>query len=272
MNDRWFAIGAFTGTPSERYADSTFDRTAPDRQRLFETDVFYAAPGDPALADLPGHLLILDEPLPDAALAALLEPFPGRDLLSRTGHDIVNLFAPLADYQYLSAQTIARRIERGSRLGQQFNLMGHLLQRDLPTADPLNIDEFLYQFTLLATQAGRTPAVEKRGDGSFTLLSERLATGLIREIIANWRLHGTGNERVIVDTAARTVTFSNDTAYRFPFKRHKAVLRRPYQKFGNTDGNGLGLFLIALIAHTGGFSWDIALNGSSFWLSLSFGA
>ncbi|HOW52329.1 MAG TPA: hypothetical protein PLV42_09840 [bacterium] len=272
MNDRWFAIGAFADSPLERHADILFDRAAIDRQRILETDVFYLSVEDDALCDLPSHLLILHEPLAADRIAALLEPFPGRDLLSRTGHDIVNLFAPLADYQYLSAQTITRRIERGSRFGQQFNLMGHLLQHDIPPTEPMTVDEFLYHFSLLAAQAKFSPPIERRGAGSFPLLSERLATGLIREILFNWRMHGQGEERVIIDTATRTLTFSNKTAYTFPFKRHKAVLRRPYQKFGNTDGNGLGLFLIALIAHTGGFSWDIALNGSSFSLSFSFGA
>ncbi len=272
MSDRWFAIGAFSGTPLERHADILFDRAAPDRQTLFETDVFYAAANDPSIGDLPGHLLILQEPLPHDRIAALLEPFPGRDLLSRTGHDIVNLFAPLADHQYLSAQTIARRIERGSRLGRQLNLMGHLLQRDLSTADRLPQSEFLHQFGTLAAQAKISPAIVRVDEGSFPLLSERLAAGLFHEIIANWTMHGRGGERVVIDGAARTVTFTNRTDHRFPFKRLKAVLRRPYQKFGNMEGNGLGLFLIALIADTGGFSWDIVWDGSSFSLSLSFGA
>lgn len=271
MNDRWFAVGAFSGSPFERHADTLFDRAAPDRQAFVQTDVFYAAPDDPSLGDLPGHLLLLHEPLPDDRVAALLEPFPGRNLLSRTGHDIVNLFAPLADHQYLSAQTIARRIERGTRLGQQLNLAGHLLQGDLPTEGRLTVTEFLRQAAATAAQAGIVPALEQRAEKTFATMSERLAVTLLRELTANWLMHSRGDERIIVDGAARTVTFVNRTDYRFPFGRLKAVLRRPYQKFGNTEGNGLGLFLIALIAHTGGFSWDIASDGSSFSLSFCFG-
>ena len=272
MNDRWFAVGAFAGGPFDAHADLLFDRAAPDRRALFEIDAFYTDPDDPAAAELPAHLLLLHDRLDDASIERLLLPFPGRDFLSRTGHDMVNLFAPLADHQYLAAATILKRVERGTRFGQQMNLLGHLLQGDLPPSAPLDMDALFRQIAAAAAQAGFTPTVERRGEENFTTMPERLAAAMVREVVANWRSHSRGEERIVLDGARRTLTFHNRIERPFPFGRFKAVLRRPYQKFGNTEGNGLGLFLIALIAHTGGFSWDIASDGSSFSLSFWFGA
>jgi len=272
MSERWFAVGAFSDTSFAEYADTLCDRSAFDPQVLFETDIFLANTHDPDIHSLPSHLLILDTLLDARELEQRLLCFGGRDFLSRLGHEITNLFTPLAEYHYLSPQTITSRVERGLRLGTQLNLTGHILQRDLALDNPLPSDELLERVIATARKKHLSVSVEQRGNRLFSTLSERLANAFTSEIVANWSTHSCGEQSVTVETSTKKFIFHNHTRYSFPYRRLKAVLRRPYQKFGSSDGNGLGLFLIGLIAYAGGFSWDITAQDGLFSLSFSFGA
>lgn len=273
MSERWFATGAFTDSPLAVEADNIFDPNALDKKRLFETDIFFISSNDPRRKMLPKHLLLLDQAAPDEVLERSLIRFGGADFLSRLGHDIVNLFSPLREYELISEATFKTRTEQGVRLGKQVNLIGHLLQEDLPLGEAVPVEEFLLHITENARRHGRSIVVDHTRDtSSFSSVPARLVEPLTDEILLNLMIHSSGGEHIIVSASNRSVAVVNNTPYRFPYSRIKAVLRRPFQKFGRTDGNGMGLFIIGLIAYTGGFSWDIAAQEGHFSLSFSFGA
>jgi len=271
MSDRWFLAGAFADGPFTAQADILFQRGSLDKKLLFETDIFFATPDDPDRGSLPRHMLILDGASDDAQLERMLIRFGGADFLSRLGHDVVNLFSPLLEDRFLSSAAQTSRVEQGVRFGKQLNLIGHLLQEDLAAGEAVPAEELLFHLTTAARRKNISVTVDREGDASFPTVPARFAGPLAEETVMNWSFHSCGEERITLSSGTRTIILSNATSYAFPYRRLKAVLRRPFQKFGLPEGNGMGLCIIALIADTGGFSWDIAAQDGRFSLSFSFG-
>lgn len=274
MNDKWFLTAAFEGSRFTSSVDLVLDKKNMDRKELISIDVMYMELEDKLELSrrFPQHIMILHELMDEHELSQKLLAYPTAEFVSRLGHDVVNIFSPLNDYQYLSQETILERVERGTRLGQQLNFVGHLMQDDLVSSQSMELIDFIFHFNTLCRQAHIQPEIINRNDSpdEFLLPPEKLMYGSIKELVNNWVFHSKGNEKVVVDKKEKTITLSNLTDYKFSYPVPKAVLRRPFFKTGNNHGNGLGLFALSLASVTGGFSWSIHIENGSFSIVLYF--
>jgi len=275
VTKKWFFTAALKGSLFEENADVVIDDVASSRNILRNVDVFFVLESDvKALkrSALPSHIMILTEVLGPEEIEQRLLLFPGRDFTSRLGHDIVNLFMPLRDYQYLSEETVVERVDRGDRLGKQLNIVGHLMQDDLEQGPDFSLMEFIFNFKVLAEQSGASVVIddEFQDEPGFEMKAEKNMLVLMEELVLNWKYHSSGDERVIVDRREKRMTFVNRTEYDFGFENIKAILRRPFLKYGNNNGNGIGLFILSLCSIRGGFTWDLELKDSFFYLHLYF--
>ncbi len=273
MSEKWYTTAAFKESSSEGTVDLIFNRDQISRRSSEPADVFFYDGADEKTlieSKTPPHVLPLSPETPESEIPEMILGFMGRDFVSRLGHDIVNLIAPLADFAYLSDETILKRVKKGSRLGKQVNLIGHLLQNDIAITRDLDLKSFLFHLKSLARRSGVAPIFQEIEGDSFMLPSEKLMFSVALELISNWQLHSSGEEKVIVDLPNRKISLTNLHRYPFSFTKPKAVLRRPFYKQGNLNGNGLGLTLLSIAGIKGEFSWNIEISESLFSLSLSF--
>ncbi len=274
MKKPWFLTAALEGSECQERADALFKKESLEKKQFANFDVFFASNNEEReflSHKIPPHVMIVDKEEPIELIEQKLYEFSGKDFLSRIGHDIINLISPLIDYQYLSEDIIKKRIDKGSLLGQQINIIGHILQKDMDTKEKSDSLDFISNFKALARKSGIEVEITESGEsGHFEMPTEKIMFSVVREIISNLTLHSAGENRVFIEKEQKTIVIMNRTTYEFTCEKPMAVLRRPFYRQGNNSGNGLGLFILSISSVLGGFKWHLSVENNCFYLYLFF--
>jgi hypothetical protein len=275
MKKKWFQTATFKGFPFEDRADKILDKDSFKNSDFFEIEVLFI-PQDlikeyAVHSVVPHHVYISNGSENDEQLSEIIETFKGRNYWGQIGHDVVNLFSPFLDFEYLSKDSVLKRAKTGVAFGKKLNAVAHLLQNDFGEKQFISDRDCVFLFSEMCRKTGIKAKIGHIADVSNVLLNKKMISFVFTEILDNWKNHSLGDEKMFVDAVESKIVFSNKTDLNFNSKFFKAILKRPFFSFNNSRHfSGLGLFIVSLACFLGGFKWDIVIKDSVFYLTLSF--
>jgi len=273
MSEKWFKSAAVAGSGFEHLADGIVDISEITNELLRNIDLLFVHDRKDFFSKFrsSGSTVICDKAIPLEDQEIFLLMSPGDLFISRIGHDIVNIFTPFEHFEYLEENMITDRVAHGIRFGRQINIIGHLLQ-NTKHAQPgfYDFDNFILTVQNMCRKSGID--IKTANSGKYridTIPDTVIMNPVIDEILSNWKMHGSGGFELEIVSNTEMI-FRNDFDCSFNFERPKAMLRSPFTKRTNSQGAGLGLFIVSLSSVRGGFDWDISVKENCFYLSLSF--
>ncbi len=275
MNEKWFQTATFKGFPFEERADVILDADSFKNSDFFEIDVLFVPENlmekYSVHSVIPHHVFLSTGMEGDEKLSEIIETFKGRNYFGQIGHDVVNLFSPFLDFEYLSKDAILKRAEAGISFGKKLNAIAHLSQNDFGKPQNITDRESVFLFSEMCRKRGIKAKIGHIANETSSNLNKKMITFIFTEILDNWKKHSLGNEKMFVDALESKIIFTNKTDLELNNRFLKAILKRPFLSFDKHHrSSGLGLFIVALASSLGGFKWEVSIKDSIFTLSLSF--
>ncbi len=270
---KWYSTAAISGSGFEDIADRIFSFEELDHDLLSSIDLLFIKDLNDFFQKfrLFQFIALSNEPIPADEQESYILLNPGPYFLSRIGHDLINLFTPFEQFSYLEEKTVANRLEQGLKFGRQINIAGHLLQNTkFVSEDLMTIEEFVYTVKTASMKKGVELETEIENNCESEILGQtNILNVVIDEIINNCKIHSDGESHLKIKNK-KHIFFSNRFKGSLSPDRAKARLRWPFMKTTESEGNGLGLFILSLASVRGGFKWDINIKENIFSLLLSF--
>jgi len=272
--NKWYQTAAVSGSGFEHLADTIVLLDELNNDILRNIDLLFIKD----CADyynkfrFYNHIALSESPIPKEEQEKFILQNPGINFLSRLGHDVINLFAPFEQHEYLEKNVLNERVEFGLRFGKQINIIGHLLQNSkIGKHEEMDPEDFIYNVKTLAQKKGITFKFNEDDTQRAKIIRcpEFIINIILEEIIENCKMHSEGVLNLKIDDFGNIV-FCNTFEVATVKERAKARLRWPFMKGSQSKGSGLGLYILSVASVKGGFSWDIEIKENVFCLSLSF--
>ena len=270
MNNKWFISAAIKDSGYEQLAELIIEENDLTNETLNDIDLLFVKSTSEFFLKKRGHFftIVTDKYVATEDQEKFILEHPGNFFLSRIGHDIINLIAPLEHYEYIEHELLINRVHSGNRFGRQINFIGHLLQGTTKTpVEMISFPELLENITTLCRKLSLDINIEGIKDFN-TVVNKSMALKTIEEIILNWKDHGENPFTLSVDE--KSLTFKNKVKKTLMINRPKAQLRCPFMQKNTGKGHGLGLYIVSIASSKGDFDWNIFTDENCFSLSLSF--
>jgi hypothetical protein len=272
--NRWYSTAAVSGSGFESLADNIVSFEEIDLNFLKNIDLLFLTNKSDFYRKFRLYqcVALSDKAISKEDQEKFILLNPGLNFLSRIGHDLVNLFTPFEQFEYLDDGVIYDRVATGVKFGKQINTVGHILQGSkFGNIDEILGEDIAYNIETLAKKSGIKFNMKVNDDflDKTVSFSECIMDIVIEEIIDNCKNFSKGTVEIMIGKNAEIV-FSNRFDDNLAPCRAKARLRWPFVKSVKSKGNGMGLFLLSAASANGGFKWDIEIKENIFSLYLSF--
>ncbi len=271
--NKWYSTAAVAGSAFEHLGERIIPFEDLDQDILKTIDLLFLDDVRDFYSKfrLYHSIALSDKEIPVESQEKFILLHPGANFFSRIGHDIINLFTPFEQFEYLEDKVIKDRVTAGLKFGRQINIAGHLLQGSgFNSSGKMNGEDLLCHLRILARKKGVDIFIENEDIFNETILcSESILNIVLEEIVDNCKQYSAGRVDLTIE-AEKKIVFKNELKENLDPCRAKSRLRWPFVKSMRSRGNGMGLFIVSAASVNGGFDWDIKIEKNAFYLSLSF--